>query len=84
MKPNNVISYVHTSSNHPPQIFKNVPKGVNDRLNLLSSNEEIFKTAIPPYQEALDKAGYKLTLKYQNTPLDNTRKTKNRRKPPLE
>ena len=36
MKPRIVISYAHTSSNHPPAVYKYVPKGVNDRLSLLS------------------------------------------------
>ena len=58
LKPNNTIQYVHTSSNHPKHIIANIPKGVEDRLSLLSSNEEIFKKSIPPYQEALKRAGH--------------------------
>ena len=81
MKPNNVMSYVSTSSNHPPMIFKNVPKGVNDRLCLLSSSEEVFKATIPPYEAALDSAGYKHTLKYYRVNLnDETRRRKCRKK----
>ena len=80
MKPNNVTSYVHTASNHPPIIFKNVPKGVNDRLSMLSSSENIFKAAIPPYQEALEKAGYKYTLKYQKVDLEQVSRKRKKQK----
>ena len=34
--------YVHTQSNHPPSILKNIPKNVNHRLNIISSNEKVF------------------------------------------
>ena len=64
LKPNNNIQYVHTASNHPKHVIENIPKGVEKRLSLLSSNEEIFKKAIPPYQEALRKAGHKYQLKF--------------------
>ena len=77
-KPNNVISYVNTGSNHPPLVFKNVPQGINDRLSLLSSNEEIFLAAIPPYQKALDDAGYK--FKYKKINLENNTRKRNRKK----
>ena len=58
-KPNNTILYVDANSNHPNDIKKNIPLAVQKRLSLLSSNEQIFMQAAPPYQEALDKAGYK-------------------------
>ena len=63
-KPNNTILYVDSDSNHPQSIKKNIPLGVQKRLSLLSSTEEIFKSVAPEYQEALDKAGYKHQLKY--------------------
>ena len=68
LKPNNIIQYVHTSSNHPRHIIENIPKGVEDRISMLSSNEEIFQDAIPPYQEALDRAGHSYTLNYKPPP----------------
>ena len=64
MKPNDVKNYVHKMSNHPPAVTKNIPKNINDRLCKLSSNEEIFNRAIPPYQEALVQAGYNHQLRY--------------------
>ena len=41
-KPNNEIYYVHSKSNHPPAVKKNIPLAVNDRLSTLSSNENVF------------------------------------------
>ena len=37
---------------------------IGKRLNNLSSNEQVFKEAIPPYQEALKKSGYTEILKF--------------------
>ena len=60
-KPGETIKYVHVDSNHPPSIIRNIPLGVNRRLSDISSSQAIFEAAAPPYQEALNKAGYKLT-----------------------
>ena len=35
------------------------------RLSKLSSSEEIFNTAVPPYQQAISDAGYDYKLKFQ-------------------
>ena len=71
-KPNNTLSYVHTHSNHPPGILKNIPISINNRLSRISSSEELFKQASPTYQAALLKSGYTHTLKYSNSPQQNT------------
>ena len=65
MKPNNAILYVNKSSNHPPAIIKNIPESINKRLSNISSNEAIFKEAIPPYQAALEKSGFQYRLSYK-------------------
>ena len=44
--------------------FKYVPDAINKRLSALSSNEEMFLSVAPLYQEALRNAGYSYTLKY--------------------
>ena len=64
MKTNNILEYVNVKSNHPPSITKNIPESVNKRLNNLSADEHTFSQAIPPYQEALDKAGHKFKLHF--------------------
>ena len=80
LKPNNVISYVHTDSNHPPIVFENVPKGMNERLNLLSANEEIVRAAAPPYHEALDQSGYKFKLSFKKVNLEEEKSKRVRSK----
>ena len=64
MKNNDIPVYVHHESNHPPGILKNIPYSVNKRLSSISSNQQIFEAACPPYQEALEKSGYNFKLKY--------------------
>ena len=63
-KPNHRPTYVHTQSNHPPSIIKNIPLSVNERLSRLSSSKEIFDAAAPLYQEALDRSGYSHKLEF--------------------
>ena len=45
-------------------MIKNIPLGVNERLSMVSSSEEIFNANIDIYQEALNDAGHKHKLKY--------------------
>lgn len=63
-KPNDSITYVHSKSNHPPSIIKNLPKGIEVRLSNNSSNAEIFRAAAKPYNTALKENGHKTQLKY--------------------
>ena len=64
MKPGDTKHYVSKFSNHPPSVLKNIPRSINDRLCRLSSNQELFESAIPPYQKALSEAGYDHKLSY--------------------
>ena len=61
--PNNTLLYIDVNSNHP--VIRNTSPAVQRRISTLSFNEEIFKQAIPPYQEALDNADHKRTLVYE-------------------
>ena len=65
LKPNNTLLYVNKFSNHPPNIISNIPKSVNKRLSAISKDENQFQQSIPPYQTALDNAGYNFKLKYE-------------------
>ena len=81
MKPNDNPTYVNNLSNHPKSILKNIPLAVNERLNRISSNINVFDAATPPYQEALRKSGYDHILTF-NPPEDPTpvkRKQRSRR-----
>ena len=81
MKPNNTPLYVHKESNHPPNIIKNIPENINQRLSAISSNKNIFNQATKPYQDALKKGGYSHKLEYNPAHKDtNTNTTDNKRK----
>ena len=78
MKPNNSPLYVHKDSNHPPSIINNIPESINKRLSNISSNEELFNNAAPPYQDALRKSGYNYELKYNPQRSNNNKRKRTR------
>ena len=82
MKPNTTLLYISSLSNHPPNIIKNIPVEVNRRLLRLSSTKEDFLEAVPPYQDALDKAGHKHKLVWEEpepAAPPSTRRSRSRR-----
>ena len=64
IKPNDKPCYVHSLSNHPPSIIKNIPISINKRLSKISSKKEYFDKAAEIYQEELKNKGYKHKLEY--------------------
>ena len=78
MKPNNQILYVNVGSNHPPNILQNIPASVNQRLSMISKNEEVFNNSVGPYQDALEKAGHVQKLKCN--PISSERNKQNRQR----
>ena len=65
-KPNDSLLYIKKSSNHLPQIIKQLPKIINDRLSKNSSNEEVFNESKGGHENALKQSGYNnISLKYQ-------------------
>ena len=62
-KPNDNLTYVNISSNHPPQIIKYVTQKISERLSRNFSSVEIFEQSKPHYEEALEKCGKKKNLK---------------------
>ena len=42
-KPNDETVYIHAKSNHPPNIVKQLPISIEERLRTLSSSKEIFE-----------------------------------------
>ena len=73
MKPGNEIRHVSSFSNHPPNIIKQIPKIVQDRISMLSSSEDIFIDNIGPYQKAIEEAGYQEKLKFDKEIHSRTR-----------
>ena len=53
-KPNDKLLYIHSLSNHPLQIIKQLPNSI--------SNKEIFNTAKVEYEDAIKKSGYNVDL----------------------
>ena len=64
IKPNDVPLYVNQESNHPPTVTKHIPEAINRRLSNLSSDEKMFKSVAPIYQEALKNSGYNYELNF--------------------
>ena len=79
MKENDTPTYVHCGSNHPPSVLRNIPLGVNNRLNRISSSKAVFDLAAPVYQEALNKSGYTHKLEFKPKEPNCTKK-KNRKR----
>ena len=72
-KPNDKLIYIDISSNHPPQIKKQLTKIISDRLSRNSSNADIFNNTKLEYEEALKKCGHTTKLTYN--PANHEKKT---------
>ena len=79
-KPNDELMYIHSESNHPPAIIKQLPLSIEERLRTLSSSKYIFDEAARPYQEALERSGYNHILKYEDDSGATKHKKCNRRR----
>ena len=81
-KRNQDLRYVDRGSNHPIQVFKHIPKGIEHRLSNNSSNKEIFERSKQEYEETLKKIlkndGYRIKLEYRDRERSNTQKRRNR------
>ena len=60
----NTLLYVHSKSNHPPNIIRNIPEYVNRLISEISSDEAVFNEAATMYQDALYKSWYKYKLEF--------------------
>ena len=67
-KPNDKPLYVNVGSNHPPNVLKQIPKGINKRLSNISSTQEDFNEAKSDYQKALKESGHTHILTYEKPP----------------
>ena len=77
-KPNDKLIYIDISSNHPPQIKKQLTKIISDRLSRNSSNADIFNNTKLEYEEALKKCGH--TTKLTSNPANHEKKNNNARR----
>ena len=74
----NLLTYVHRESNHPPSITRNIPAGINRRISSLSSDQNAFDLAAPTYQKALAESGYNNYYKLAFEPPVENGQRKNR------
>ena len=58
-KPNDQLFYVNTSSNHTPQIIKQLPIFISSLLSNNSSNKQVFDMSKGEYEKVLRKSGYR-------------------------
>ena len=66
-KPNGQLLYVNISSNHPPQIIKQLPMSISNPLSNNSSNKQVFEMSNGEHEKALRESGYKnITLIYKD------------------
>ena len=79
-KPDDQIQYIHTESNHPPNIIKHLPTSIENRLSNLSSNEQIFQESITYYEDNLRQSGYNKKLMYKPTDTNQQRHHNHKRK----
>ena len=63
-KPNDMPLYIHRLSNHPPLILKHPPAAISRRLTDISHDMEVFKEAVPLYNNALTKSGFAENVEY--------------------
>ena len=78
-KPSDQLLYVTTSSNHPPQVIKQLPNSINRKLIENSSNKTVFNACKNEYEEALLKSGYKSNLEFQKE-ISSEKKNRRRRR----
>ena len=71
-KEGNTPLYVHKQSNHPPSILRNIPESINRCLSEISSDKDCFDKTKGPYQEALNKSGYKYNLSFKTSTSDTS------------
>ena len=75
-KPNSILQYIHTQSNHPPNIKKQLPTMIEKRLSSIACDENEFNKAAPAYNQAIEKSSYKHNLVFQATKTENPRNRK--------
>ena len=73
-KPNDLLSYINKSSNHPPQVINQLPKTFNEPLSRNSSDAEVFNWSKYQCKKAVRDTGYtdfKLTFNRTSTKQTN-------------
>ena len=78
-KPNDLLSDINKSSNHPPQFINQLLKTINERSSRNSSNEEVFNSSKHQCEKALRESGYTdFELKFNKTSTNQTKRHRQR------
>ena len=79
-KPNDKIQYIHTESNHPPNIIKHIPASIESCLSNLSTTEILVKESTTHYEENLLQCEYNKKVTYKLTDTKNQKHSRHKRK----
>ena len=63
-KPNDTPLYIHRESNHPPNILKQLPNMIAERISSISCNQDEFDKAKDTYNNSLKMSGFSHDIKY--------------------
>ena len=66
-KPDNNPLYVNILSNHPPNIIKNLPGNISERIDYLSADKTIFNKSNDLFNNALVESGFEIRLHFKNS-----------------
>ena len=77
-RPNNTPLNIHSESNHPPSITKQLPSMTNRHISNLSCNGNEFNEGKPLYETALKNSGFNYSMKFE-APVENARRNRNRK-----
>ena len=78
-KPSDEPLYIGSNSNYPPTIPSMLPQAISKRKYSLSSNFELFSTAAPIYNAALENACYTERVKYDSE-INENKPSRNRKR----
>ena len=76
-KPNDTPLYIHTGSNHPLTIIKELPLIIEKRISSISCDETEFLKAKDEYASALKSSGFNHDLKFSKPPVTTRRRQRN-------
>ena len=77
-KPNNEPLYIHTESNHPPSIIKQLPAMIEARVSATACDEHEFTKVKPDYDAALKNSGFKQGIHFSKNQ-QQARRTRKRK-----
>ena len=77
-KPSNTPLYIHSESNHPPSIVKQLSSMTSKCISNVSCNEHKFNKAKPLYKSFLKSSGFNYSMKFK-APVENTGRYRNRK-----